>query len=543
MDCVNIFTLGGLREVNENILIIEINSNIFVFDVDAKYLFNEGVNYIIADFDYLKKNKDKIKAYIITHCKVEKSVILYYFLSTCPATVYCTEITKIFIDFFFKKNNFNIEVNYSIVKPDSSVKISDYSFLFFNLCHNTPNSFGVMIETDMGNIVYMSDFIISNNNFDNFNGINSINHFSTKDNLILICDSFLAKKSGYTAPKCFLTTFIEDKIKNFSQDKKIIISVFSKNIFAITEIIKMANKYNRKICFYDNETSDLFKCLSNINGLIPVEIFTSNTIEKNNNVLILIAGSEKNIFNKINNFSKTSTSSNDDMFIIASPPNDSLELFSVSIKDNLIKNGFEVINLSSKEYLEMHPSCEDLKNVISIFKPKYYLPIKGYYRDMIANAKIANSTNHNLTGKNIFILENGNVLKIENGIAKILPNNQNIKTGSFLIEGNLMNNEANFDKRTKIAENGVLIVNTVIDLKKNKIAVSPKVSMLGFDSSMIKVDFLLKMLSNRIMFTLQKKCSLDIIKKNIIDFLNVFFTKEVKINQIPTIIPIVKNLV
>jgi len=99
------------------------------------------------------------------------------------------------------------------------------------------------------------------------------------------------------------------------------------------------------------------------------------------------------------------------MFIIASPPNDSLELLVLSIKDNLIKNGFEVVSLTSKEYLEMHPSCEDIKRVISTFKPKYYLPIKVYYHDMISNSKIVH--NMNLIGKNIFILENGHVLKLK----------------------------------------------------------------------------------------------------------------------------------
>jgi len=88
MNCVNFFTLGGIREVNENILIVEINNNIYVYDVDAKYLFNDGVDYIIADFDYLKKNKDKTKAYIITYGKAKKSIIIYYFLSICPAPVY-----------------------------------------------------------------------------------------------------------------------------------------------------------------------------------------------------------------------------------------------------------------------------------------------------------------------------------------------------------------------------------------------------------------------------------------------------------------------
>lgn len=543
MNCVNIFTLGGLKEVNENILIIEINDDIFVFDVDAKYLFNDGVDYIIADFNYLKKNKDKIKAYIITHCKAEKSAIIYYFLSVCPAPVYCTKITKIFTDFFLKKNNFIIEINYFIIEPNNSIQISDYYFLFFSICSNDPDSFGVMIKTDIGNIIYISNFIIGNNDFKNFNNfnINLIDNFSikNKNNLVLICDSFLARKDGYTIPKCFLTTFIENKIKAFSKDKKIIISVFFKNVFAIAEIIQMAIKYDRKIYLYDDETIDLLKCLSNIEGFVPKDIFVNYT--DNNNVLILITGSEKNIFNKIYNFSNTNISNNNDMFIIASPPNDSLELSVVSIKDNLIKNGFDVVSLTSKEYLEMHPSCEDIKSVISIFKPKYYLPVKGYYRDMIANAKIAH--NMNLTGKNIFILENGNVLRLEDDSAKILSNDQNIKTGSFLIEGNLINNEINFNKRIKIAENGVLIVNVVIDFKKNQMIAGPKICMFGFDATMIKIDFLLKVLSNRILFTLQKKVSLDIIKKHIIDFLNIFFVKEIKINQIPIIIPIVKNLI
>lgn len=540
MDQIRIFTLGGLNEFNYNTLIIEINGGIFVFDVDVKYSFFSGIDYVVADFNYLKNNKDRIKAYIVTQCKIEKSVVISYFIDDCPAPVFCTEITKIFFDFYFKKEKKNTKINYFIIQPNSSIEIFNHVFHFFSVCNNIPNSLGIIIETDMGRIVYLNDFIIGNNNFQNFDfDINFISNFS-KNILILICNSIFARRNCFTAPKCFLTPIIN----NNKDNKLIVISVYYNNIFAIAEIIKFAIKCNHKICFYDNETFDLFKCLEIIKECtIPKEmILDYDKYEENVNIIILIFGSEKDIFHKINNFSKTN-SYKGGTFIIASPPNNNLEVFCAKTKDNLMKKGFEVV--IPKEYVYMHPSSEDLKTIISIFKPKYFLPIKGYYRDMIACAVIANNMNNvHLNYKNVFILENGNVLNIENKSALILPNNKNIKTGSILIEGNIFNSKNNIDERNKLAKNGVLILNIIISYKNMKIF-EPQIKMFGFENFLIDKKDLIKVISDKILFFLHEKLNVNNIEKNIISFLNIFFAKK-KINSNycihPVIIPIINNI-
>lgn len=543
MDCVRIFTLGGYNEFNSNTLIIEINNDIFIFDVNIKYSFFSGVEYVIADFDYLKKNKNRIKAYIITQCQIEKSIVVSYFIKDCPAPIYCTEITKIFIDFYLKKNNFDTNINYFIIQPNSSIEIFGRIFHFFAICNNVPNSLGVIVETDIGRIVYLNSFVIGNNNFPNFDfNINFVCNFS-KNVLILICDSTFSRKEGYTTPNCFLTNFIESNKNQDIINNKLVVSVYYDNIFAIAEIVKFAAKYNRKICFYDSETSELFECLKIINEcVISKETILDYNYENNVNTITIIVGSEKNIFHKINNFSKTNLSKNT-TFIIASQPNNNLEVFCANTRDNLIKKGFEVV--MPKEYVYMHPSVEDLKNIISIFKPKYFLPIKGYYRDMIASAIIANNMNNiHFNYKNIFILENGNVLNIENENASILPNNKNIKTGSILIEGkNIFSHESNIDERIKLAKNGILILNIDIDYKNMRIFSKPQIKTLGFEYSLIKNKNLENVIYNKILFLLQNKLSINNIEKSIVNFLNIFFTKEIKNDAYlhPVIIPIINN--
>ena len=541
MDCVQIFTLGGSNEFNNNILIIKINDSIFVFDVDIKYSFSNGIDYVVADFNYLKENKDLIKAYIITHCQIEKSIAISYFINDCPAPVYCTEITKIFIDFYLKKNDINTKINYFIIQSNDSIKIFDHVFHFFNICNNIPNSLGVIIETDMGKIVYLNNFVIGNNNFPNFDfDINFICNFS-RDTLVLMCDSTFARREGYTTPKCFLSPIL-NKNKDINQ---LIISIYYNNIFAIAEIIKFAIKHNRKICLYDSETLELFECLKTIKEcVIPKEMILDYNHKDGTDVIIIIAGSEKNVFHKINNFSKTNSCKNS-AFVIASLPNNNLEVFCAEIKDNLIKKGFEVI--IPKDYICMHPSSEDLKTAISIFKPKYFLPIKGYYRDMVANAIIANNMNNiYLNYKNIFILENGNVLNIENKNASILPNNKNIKTGSILIEGNTFNDILTSWVSSvignKFAKNGVLILNVNVDCKNIKIF-KPQIKTFGFEYSSTKKEELINVIYDKILFFLKNKLNIGVIEKNIISFLNIFFTKETKNNyHIPIFIPIINNI-
>ncbi len=490
---IHIFTLGGLDEDGKNLTIVQINDDIFVIDAGIKYpdKTTPGIDYIIADYSYLKENKNKIKAYIITHGHDDQLGALPYILRDCPAPVYCTDVTQILIDSFVNHVNIsNVRIDYHIVKPSSVELIAGRQVNFFATCHNMPRSFGVSISTSLGNIVYTGDFIIENNSFKNFSyDTNAVARITEKPTLLLMCESNFATRPGYTTPNHRLTPLIQNIFENEAKGR-ILIATFSTNAFGVAEIIKLAVTYNRKICAYDKETFSLLKRLEIVEECkIPYQnILNYEDINrvKDTDVVILMLGFGKSLYRKMSKFAKGSGTARInfkelDTFVVAAPPKNSFEVLNAKTLDSLFRTGMNVISIPKKAYLSMHASEEDIKALITIFHPKYYLPIKGSYRNMIANAMIAYNMGINLSHNNIFVLENGLVLDINGEAARVLPVTQAVKTGIVLIDGVNQTSSANaiLSERLHLGEDGAAIVSVAIDSRGHKIVSQPQVDLIG----------------------------------------------------------------
>jgi len=489
---IHIFTLGGLDEDGKNLTVIQINDDIFVIDAGIKYpdKSTPGIDYIIADYSYLKENKNKIKAYIITHGHDDQLGALPYILKECPAPVYCTDVTKIMLDSFISHVKTNINVNYQIVKPSSVEMIANRQVNFFATCHNMPRSFGVSISTELGNIVYTGDFIVENNSFKNFSyDTNAVARIAEKKTLVLLSESNFATRAGYTTPNHRLTPLIQNIFENDAKGR-ILIATFSTNAFGIAEIIKLSIQYNRKICAYDKETFSLLKRLEIVEECkIPYQNFLSyediNRV-KDSDVVILMLGFGKSLYRKMSQFAKGNGTARInfkelDTFVVAAPPKNSFEVLNAKTLDSLFRTGMNVISVPKKAYLSMHASEEDIKAMITLFQPKFYVPIKGSYRNMIANAMIAYNMGINLSHNNIFVLENGMVLDINGEAARLLPNTQSVKIGSVLIDGVNQTNQATaiLSERIRLGEDGVAVCSIAIDSRAHKIVSQPVIDLLG----------------------------------------------------------------
>ena len=552
---IRICALGGLNENGKNLTIIQINNDIFVIDAGIKYPDKSlpGIDYIIADYSFLKENKDKIKAYFITHGHDDQIGAITYIVNDCPAPIFCTDITKEFIELFARHINVKIKADFCIIEPTSETVIANRKINFFATCHNMPKSFGIAIETINGNIVYCTDFIIENINLKNFNcDFNIISQIVKKNKtLILMTESIFATNNGYTSPRHRLTRLINNSFEN-AINERIIIAISSTNIFAIYEIIKLAILYNRKIYAYDNETFFLLELLKKYNKNLFLDNIFFNC-EKDNyiddqNIIIIIAGFNSALYYKINYFVKNSNHfvqlKKNDTFILAVPPNNNFEKINAKTLDNIFKADIKnIISISKKEYFDMHASVEDLKTIISLFKPKYYFPIKGNYNDILANAMIAYNMDINLSHENIFILENGNVLEIENNVAKTLSNVNNINTGSIFINGNDRINSLNniLNDKINISNNGIIIISVVISYQTHKIISLPEITSLGFKylkdfetlSEIILKNF--NEVIEKIIFN--KNINKNFIEKKIVDQLSKLINNIT--NQQPLILPII----
>lgn len=488
VDVVKIFALGGLDENGKNMYVIEINNDIFILEAGMKYPESNtpGIDLIVADFAYLKSNYKKVKGYIITHGHDDSMGALPYIYKEIPAPIYCTKTTAYLIQECTKRFKQNVKYNFKIVKPTTNVKIENRRFAFFSTAHSVSESFGVAIDTTQGWIVYTGDYIIDTTAFYLHKmDLKAITKIMEKPVLCLMTESGSADRIGFTAPNHRLTPHIETSIAGNSG--RTFIAIYGQNLFGIREVIDVCLKNNKKICFYNKDLETILNIIDDGNYVkIPPEnlIDINEVSEDDKNVVIILSNGGDKLFHLIERLSIYSKENRinitpKDLFIMAAPSVPGTEVLAVEALDMVYKTRAKVVNIKRKSISSMHPSAEDLKLIISLFNPKYYFPVKGEYRNLIANANVANSLQQGLNHNNILVYDNGMVAKFENGEYK--PNQTPIPTGELLIDGLGLFDIGNvvINDRNKLKEDGVILLGATVDMETKEVIAGPDVQMRG----------------------------------------------------------------
>lgn len=492
-DKIKFFALGGLDENGKNMFIFEINDNIFVIEAGMKYpdKHTPGVDVIIPDFSYLIDNKDRVKAYIISHGHDDQMGALPYIIQKVPAPVYCSKSTQIMIEHKIKEYGLENKINFDfhIVKCDEELNINGTEFLFLGMTHNIPESFAIAINTEYGYIFYTSDFIVD------FGApllhemnLSSYAKITQKGVFLLLSESCGTDKIGHTSPKHRLTPHISNLF--IESEGRIFISLYHQNAFNVKEVIDMCIKNNKKILFLDEDILKLINDLEYRNNPIPKENivkFEDLIRVSEKDLVVLITGAGEKLFQTLNELStgvyngRNLEFKNTDTFLLACPSVPGTEVISVSAIDNVYKTGAKIINLTRKDIASMHASEEDVKMMLSLLKPKYYLPVKGDYKSLMANAKIALNSSLGFKHTNIFVFDNGMILNIENGLAKV-NFKEVIKVGDWLVDANQVGTVRNeiIQDRQIMAKDGIIILSATVSKLSKEIIAGPDVQMRGF---------------------------------------------------------------
>lgn len=500
MERIKVFALGGLDEAGRDCYVVEINNDIFVLDCGLSFVDKTapGIDYMLPNIDYLMENKDRIKAYILTHGHDENMGGLKYLYKKAPAPIYCSFPTKmIFLGMMKAVGLKPIGLDFHIVKPSCVEYISNRKVTFFQTDHNAPYSFGVAIETDQGNIVYTSDFIVDYTVSDKafYFDLNALSTVAEKKTLLLMSESKSATSDGYCAPKHRL---IPKAFKYFTnEDKRIFICTFWQNIYRILEIFKLCKMANKKIYPYNEYTRNIIEQLfmNDNEKVIPIkkeDILSNEDLlrVRKEDLVILILGKEKEMYKdliKLANYTnedKRIVLGPDDIFILSAIAIPYLETEATRAADSLYRTGCEVVWIKKKELLSMHARQDDLKLMLSLLRPTHYLPVRGYYGGLMANAKLALSMGIGLNHMNVFVLDNGMELIFdENGRTSIIPNEKNgINITPILVDGlgickvgaELIND------RTNLANDGVVVIAASVSRKTKEIVAGPDCQMRGF---------------------------------------------------------------
>ena len=497
-DIVKILPLGGQAEMGKSMYCIEIKDKIFI--LDAGFRFPEinklGIDIIIPSFDYLKENASRVVAIIITHGHDDVMGALPYLLEAVNAPIYAPALTADLIDQMLKRhkkhNNFKINYQLNRVKRNDSIEIEGVPVEFFPVTHSIPGSVGVALWTRDGYIVYCGEFIIDFGAPEGFRcDIQKMMEIGKKGVLALLCESSYSKNSGYTSPKHKLT----DKIDNIFEDSegRIIISSYAQNIFRTKEIVELTKKYNRKIVFYGRDKYDSTNSIVRIGQRlkkavinIPKEIIAFSTdIGKkgiDDDLVVLLSGTPQRIYHDINDIIDGGDEylklNENDTFIVASPVVPGTEKIANRSINELYKTDSNIHVLKNKELTSMHASQEDVKVIIQIFNPTYFIPIKGEYQHFISNMEVAMSMQ--VLQENIPIIDNGEILTFKNGVLE--DYRDTIEVEDVMIDGIGVGDVGDkvIDDRIQLSNDGVVVIGVTIDSKKREIIANTDVQSRGF---------------------------------------------------------------
>ncbi|MDD4066195.1 MAG: ribonuclease J, partial [Bacilli bacterium] len=486
---VKIFALGGLDENGKNMYCVEINNDIFVMEAGMKYPESSmpGIDMIIPDISYLIKNKQRVKGYLISHGHEDIMGALPYVYKEVPAPIYCSAITEVLIKASAKRYNMKPNYVFKTVEPNTKIRIEGHDVYFFSTTHSVSGSYGFGIDTGDGLVVYTSDFIVDYGALPQFRtDLVMLSTLREQKVLCLLTESVACDQIGHTSPHHKLTYLVE---KDFEEHKgRIITAFYSQTLFGIREIIDLAMKYNRHICIYDEELRNVLHEVSRLGFLQipPSLIVEKNEISRpgNENLVIIVSGIGEHVFRTLQLIAEGEASDNftvreSDLYIIAAPAVPGIEGVAAGSIDALYKTGAKVRNISKKEMYSMHAHSEDIKMMVSTLQPRFYMPVKGEYRNLIANAQIVVGMQQGFNHKNTFVCDNGMVVSFEDGMYR--GNQETVPVGDVLIDGLGIADIGSqvITDRQKLSDNGVLILGITVDPKKKVIVAGPDIQMRG----------------------------------------------------------------
>ena len=550
MSKIKIFALGGLNENGKNMYIVNVDENIFVFDAGLKYDndINLGIDYIIPNFDYLEKNKKNIKGIFLTHGHDGNMGAVPDIIEKIPSIpIYGTKLT---LDIAKQDTAKGVveKANFIEIKPHNKIDFGKNSIFPISVTHSIPSAVCYVLYTPDGAIVYTGDFTFDSTMIGDYKtDIGKLAYVGKQGVLCLMCESFYADKPGHTSPNNRVSEFIRD-VLNKSKDR-IIATVFPAHFYRIQEIFNEATKAHRKIVIMGKPLQELINYALN-EGYLQINkdmIGTLADLDNKNSIVLISDEKEKpfaNLERIIKGFDKYISIKDTDTIFITEPSYPGIEKRLAVIMDEIAMLGADATCLSSKKHLLHHASREDLMLMINLMNPKYYMPVKGEYRNQYANAEIAEDLG--IPKENIILKLNGDVLELVNG--ENTNSLEHIETDEILIDGNNSGDVGNLvlKDREMLSENGIVIISCTLDKNTKKILGGPEILTRGFIYVKESQDLLeeTKRISREVIETsldeTAKRVDYAKIKNDVRDVLGKFFYKETESK--PMIITVIQEV-
>lgn len=485
---LSIFALGGINKIGKNMYVLECGNDIVIIDCGNKFPDESllGIDLIIPDFSYLIENKDRVRTLIVTHGHEEHIGGVPFFLKEINVPVYATRFTLGLIELKLKEHRILRESECIEIHPDSVVQLGAMDITFFKVNHSIPDCLGIVFDTPEGRIVHTGDFKFDLTPANNEQSdIHTMAEIGKEGVLLLLSESTNAERKGFTPSEQIVGENLEKEF--FMAKQKVIVSTFASNISRVQQVVNACKKTNRKLSLLGRSMVNVVKVARNRGYLdLPDDmIIQAQDIERfpPEMVTILCTGSQGEPMAALNRLSTGNFRDveiyPEDTVIFAAGPIPGNERAITQIVDNLYQLGAHVIygsGSSSGMHVSGHGYQGDLKLMLTLMKPKYFVPIHGEYRMLHHHRLLAESVG--VREGNTFILSNGDVVDIEGSIAS---STRTIASGNTYVDGGDVGDmEFVLRDRMQISEDGMLMMIIPMNKQEEKLLTEPEFISSGF---------------------------------------------------------------
>lgn len=530
MTKLKIIPLGGLEEIGKNMTAIEYDDELFIIDVGLAFPDEGmyGVDVIIPSFDYIRQNKDKLAKVFITHGHEDHIGALPYFMKEFDVKVYATKLTAGLIR--NKLKGTKVPMNrIQIIDEESVVQTKHCQVEFFRTNHSIPGSVGVVVHTPYGAVVHTGDFKIdytpTNQRFIDFQRMGEI---GKKGVLALLSDSTNAEKPGLSIPEETIKVNLRNEIRKCKG--RVIVATFASSLQRIQNLFYIADELGKKVVAFGRSMENNIKIASKLGELIIPEgthIAQKDVDDyEDDQLLILTTGAQGEINAGLARMAfglhKSITIDKGDTVILSSSPIPGNEKSVNEVINTLLKKGVEVINGKDKAvHTSGHGHQEDQKLMLSIFRPKYFIPCHGEYKMLLQHAKLAEQID--VAKENIFICENGFVIEFDEDGGRI---NGKVKASAVLVDNSGMGDvdDSVMRDRHRLANHGIAVI--LIDCE-NQERVRTYVNIRGIVAKYDKIA-IAKEISLKVQEKLKATKTMGEIKKYLFQEINEILHEHVK---------------
>lgn len=435
---INIFALGGQDENGKNSYAVEVGNDIFLINSGIKVPIGEsnGIDWIIPDYNYLQERKDRVKGIFITNAKDDVFASIPWLIMDLPGVpVYASEYTNMILKERVSKYNVGkTPVNFKNLE-DTQV-IGGTTVNSFSLANAVPGALGISIDTKDGAIVYIGSTVLDK--LDQFGNtdLEQIKKIANNNILALLLESGRSNYKGHAANMKSVIPAIRNFFDAAKDDERIIIGAYDEDVYQIHEVIEYARKTNRPIISYGRAFDSLYKDIKTIYGTDIATFEDYRKIDKLDNAVVLLTGTWSRLYQRLvrialkkDVFMKFRESDN---VIMIAPPTNGMEVEYADSLDEVARIAPNILDVSDKDFYPLRCSKDDIREVVTTLKPKYFLPVSGLYRYLVVAKSLAEEKG--MAGDKTVILMNGRVAHFQDG-ALASQNNYIKRFGDVIIDG------------------------------------------------------------------------------------------------------------